>query len=249
MQRSAGTQASAALLGALLTVVVCAGHAFADSAGIWGELAVPVFQSNRLQWSAAAEFRSDEAFPRNTFIGRYNTTARVFLPHGYSVRVTYLSFLRSGNDFTGVGWHKAIGGGVSYLLWTPKLMGSTIYEHHWLTGSGGERDRVRQRFEFSWPRKPATPWGYQDLTLENGRGFYRSITRAGLSFVLPKGWQVRTGYEFRTFQRSGSTAWTPHHALLLQLRLPTLFDRREKQKFAQEPASQREEVTDDVQHE
>jgi len=219
------TGVTIARLAVILTL--CALPAVADEPGVWGELTVPVFQTNRVTATTTVEFRSDETFPRNTFIGRYAAAARFPVSHGWSVRVGYSSFLR-GNDLVRLGWQRALSGGISYPLGTTRLIGSTIYEHHWLPAGRGERDRLRQRFEFTWPRKPVSPWLYEDLALENGRGLFRSWSRAGVSFALPHGWQVRTGYQFQALQRGKSTAWAPRHAVLLQLRLPPLFDLKKK---------------------
>jgi len=201
--------------------------AAAAEPGVWGELTVPVFRSDRLVATTTVEFRSDEVFPRNTFIGRYSASARFPVAHGWSVRAGYSSFLR-GNDLVRLGWQRSLNACVSYPLGTTKLIGSTIYEHHWLPADRGERNRLRQRFEFTWPLKPVAPWLYEDLALENGRGLFRSWSRAGISFALPHGWQVRAGYQFQMLQRPRSTAWAPRHAVLLQLRLPALFDLKKK---------------------
>ena len=222
---------------------LCVLPAAAAEPGLWGEIAVPVFQSDRVLLNATVEFRSDEVFPRNTFLGRYTTSARFPVSHGWSLRVGYYSFLR-GNDLVRLGWQRALTGGVSYPLGTPKLIGSTIYEHHWLPADLGERNRLRQRFEFTWPRKPVAPWAYEDLTMENGRGLYRSRSRVGLSFDLPGAWQFRTGYQFQTIKRPSLGAWAPRHAILFQLRLPPLFDRRTKQKKVKQPKPELDQTTE-----
>jgi len=227
-------------------VALCALPAAAVTPGFWGELVVPVVQSERVLWNATLEFRSDEVFPRNTVLGRYSTSVRLRVAHGWSVRGGYSSFLR-GNDLVRLGWQRSISGGVSYPLGTPKLMGSTIYEHHWLPADRGERDRLRQRVEFTWARKPVAPWAYEDLSLENGRGLYRSRTRAGLSFDLPGAWQFKMGYQFQATQRQ-TTAWVPRHAVLFQLRLPPLFDLRKKKTApAGKPAPSDDELEEPLQ--
>jgi hypothetical protein len=231
-----------ASLGVIATL--CALPAAAAGPGYWGEIAMPVFRSDRVITTATAEFRSDENFPRNTFLGRYSTSARFPVTHGWSFRAGYSSFLR-GNDLVRLGWQRSLNGGVSYPLGTRRLIGSTIYEHHWLPADRGERDRLRQRVEFTWQRKRVSPWGYEDLTMENGRGPYRSLSRAGLSFDLAGAWQFRAGYQFESLQRR-TGAWAPSHAILLQLRLPTLFDRRKrKAPAAAQPSAPKPEPEPD----
>ena len=176
---------------------------------------------------------------------RSTTSARFRASHDWSVRVGYSSFLR-GHDFVRLGWQRALSGGVSYPVGTPKLMGSTIYEHHWLPADLGERNRLRQRFEFTWPKKKVAPWAYEDLTMENGRGFYRSRSRVGLLWDLPGAWQLRTGYQFQTIKQPATGMWAPRHAILLQLRTPALFDLRgRRKKKPAEPEQQLEDLQQD----
>jgi hypothetical protein len=231
-----------------VALLLCALPAAANEPGWWGELSVPVFQSDRVLVNSTAEFRSDETFPRNTLLGRYTASARFPFSRGWSGRVGYVSYLR-GNDLVRLGWQKALSGGISYPLGTRVLVGSTVYEHHWLPAGLGERNRLRQRVEFTWPRSRIAPWAYQDLTLENGRGPYRSRSRAGLLFNLPRAWQFRAGYQFEAFQRQHSTAWIPRHALVFSLRTPPLFDRRSKKKVAGQKDAEPEEHADQLDEE
>lgn len=219
--------ARGALAGLLLLVAVQPLPAAAQDSALWSEVGLTLLRSERVTWTAVTEFRTEQNFPRNTFPALYNTTLRFSVAKGWSLRGGYATFIR-GNDRRRLGWQNTVNAGVTYPVFSSKVFGSTIYEHAWLPAGRGERDRLRQRFEMVWRAKERiSPFAYEDLSLENGRGFYRSRSRLGMSFDLPRGFQLRTGYQFQTLQqRTG--AWVPRHAMLLQLRLPTFFDLRQK---------------------
>lgn len=219
--------ARGALAGLLLLVALR--PAAAQRPALWSEVGLTLLRSERVAWTAITEFRTDQNFPRNTFPALYNTTVRFSVAKGWSLRGGYATFVR-GNDRRRLGWQNTVNAGVMYPVFSSKVFGSTIYEHAWLPAGRGERDRLRQRFEVVWRAKERTsPFAYEDLSMENGRGFYRSRSRLGVSFDLPHGFQLRTGYQFQTLQQRRG-AWVPRHAVLLQLRLPAFFDLRNKKR-------------------
>lgn len=216
--------------------------AAADETGVWGEISVPVVRSERWLWMASTEMRSDERLPRSTFIGRGASSLRFLAGKGWSLRAGYWSRLR-GHGTTTIGWHHGVSGGVSYPLpWTRAVgVGTTLYEHQFLPGGAPERNRLRQRLEFLWDTGKVSPWAGEEVILQDGRGAIRARTRVGLAFTIPRGWELRTGYQYVAV-KTNANAWAPQHAILLQLRAPALFDLRKNKKKAVEPEQQLEDL-------
>jgi hypothetical protein len=223
------------LLVAAALAALCATPASAEEPGVWGEISVPVVRSERWLWMASTEMHSEERLPRSTFIGRGASSARFLVGKGWSLRAGYWSRLR-GHGSTVVGWQHGISGGVSYPLpWTRAVgVGTTLYEHQFLPGGLAERNRLRQRLEFLWDTGTVSPWAGEELILQDGRGALRARTRVGLAFTIPRGWELRAGYQYVAVKTT-TNAWAPQHAILLQLRSPALFDVRHKKKKKTEP--------------
>jgi hypothetical protein len=232
-------------LAALAALVLCALSALGQSPAIWGEVSAPIVRSDRWLWMGSGEIRTDEPLPRPLFIGRGATSIRYKLPKGWSLRAGYWGVVR-GRGLVSVGWQHNVSGGVSYpLLWTAQAgVGTTIYEHQFFPGGAPDRDRLRQRFEFNWDTGKVSPWAYEELTFTNRIGFFRSRSRLGVAFSLPRSFELRTGYQFQSIKDS-TGAWGPRHAILLQLRLPTFVDLRTKKKKVPEP--QPEQQLEDLQ--
>lgn len=225
-----------------LPLLLALSAAAQERPGVWGEVSVPVVRSQRWLWMASTEVRTDEPLPRSTFLGRGASSVRFTVGRGWSVRAGYWARLRGHGDVT-QGWQHGVNAGVSYPLpWTRAVgVGSTLYEHQSLPGGLAQRNRLRQRFEFLWDTGKVSPWAGQELILQHGRGFVRARTRLGLAFTIPRGWELRTGYQFLS-SKTAAGAWAPQHAILLQLRTPALFDLRERKKKKPEPEQQLEDL-------
>ena len=231
------------LLAAATLALLCAIPAAPQDPGVWGEISVPVVRSERWLWMTSTEMRTDEPLPRSTFIGRGASSARFVLGRGWSLRAGYWARLRGHGEIT-EGWQHGVNAGFSYPLpWTRAVgVGTTLYEHQFLPGGRPERNRLRQRFEFLWDTGKVSPWAGQELILQDGRGFTVARTRFGLAFTIPRGWELRAGYQFLT-SKTTAGAWAPRHAILLQLRAPALFDLRKKKKQKEpEPEQQLEDL-------
>jgi len=205
-------------IGVLAALLLLSPAARADDLAFWGHLIVPIFRTERSEFSGDFQYRSGSPETSGRMTARAGASWRYRLRSWFQPQVSYLAIF-DVNAPQGMITSHRIQAGVGYALPAAapiRLRGTSFYEHSFINRGLPDTNVFRQRLEADVKIRKWDPWFYEDVSFGVNRGFYRSRTRAGLSWKLAGDSQFRLGYEFDAVKIAG--AWVPQHTIYSQFR-------------------------------